>query len=131
MLTSIIVLAGIGIVLSFYAWNVEQHVGRKKGYHAACDINEEVSCTRAFTSSYGRLLGASNSFYGMVFYALIILLALRQETGYILVLSILVLLASICLAYLQYVKVNTLCLVCNAIYVVNILLAIVSYRAAF
>jgi len=125
------ILAAVGFVLSFYAWHVEQLAGKKKGYRAACDINDRVSCTKTFTSKYGALLGNSNAVYGMIFYLIIFALSLVQETGYILVLSVLAVLGSAYLAYVQYAKIRAFCLVCAGIYLINILLVILSYRAAF
>lgn len=131
MIITTLVLGALGLVLSFYALHVEENFGRKKGYQAACDINEELSCTRAFTSQYGKTFGISNAFYGVLFYVIVLVLSIMNESGYILVLAILSVLGSAYLAYLQYAKVKTLCLVCTAIYVVNILLVIFAYRVAF
>ncbi len=131
MISLLFILAVAGIVLSFYALHVEQYAGRKKGYQAVCDINEELSCTRAFTSDYGQTWGVSNAVYGIFFYLIVLMLSIANESGYILVLSLLAVVGSIYLAYVQYGKLKTLCVVCTAIYLVNILLLIFSFRVAF
>jgi vitamin-K-epoxide reductase (warfarin-sensitive) len=131
MMSVLFILATIGLALSFYALHVEQYAGRKKGYQAVCDINEELSCTRAFTSDYGQTWGVSNAVYGVFFYLIVLMLSIANESGYILVLSLCAVIGSMYLAYVQYGKLKTLCVVCTAIYLVNILLLIFSFRAAF
>ncbi|MBS3066099.1 hypothetical protein J4229_03590 [Candidatus Pacearchaeota archaeon] len=91
-------------------------------------MNENISCTKAFSSKYGRLLGKSNSFYGMLFYPLIFLLAQLNLFGFIFLISIFSFLGTVCLAYLSYVKLKTFCLVCTGIYLVNVLLLFLSYK---
>ncbi|MEK6825124.1 MAG: vitamin K epoxide reductase family protein [Nanoarchaeota archaeon] len=127
----LLVVVFAGLCLSVYAHHVEQYAGKKKGYRAACDINDHVSCSKTFASKYGTIFGISNSVYGMIFYLIIFALSLMQETGYILVLSALAVLGSAYLAYVQYAKIRVFCLVCAGIYLINILLVVMSYRAAF
>jgi vitamin-K-epoxide reductase (warfarin-sensitive) len=131
MMSASFILSAAGLVLSFYALHVEQYAGRKKGYQAMCDINEELSCTRAFTSDYGQTWGVSNAVYGVFFYLIVLMLSIANESGYILVLSLCAVIGSVYLAYVQYGKLRTLCVVCTAIYLINILLLIFSFRAAF
>lgn len=126
-----LILAIIGFILSWYAYHVEQYAGKKKGYRPACDISARVSCTKAFSSVYGTTLGLSNGTWGMLFYIVVITLALFGEIQYIFLLSLLAVLGSLCLAYLLYFRVKTFCVVCTSIYVINIILAVSSYLSAF
>lgn len=73
-------LSLLAIVLSIYSVYVEINARNDKHYKAFCDINEEISCSRVFTSEYGKGFGLSilpealklpNGVYGVVFYSLI------------------------------------------------------------
>ena len=122
---TIIIISIIGILLSTYAYYIEKKSSKNKNYKAICDISEKASCSKTLSSKYGKLMGISNSIFGILFYLIIILLFyLNKEL--IFYLAILSILGSIYLAYLQYFKLKNFCLVCNLIYVVNILLLIFS-----
>lgn len=125
------ILALIGLSLSLYAYHVEQYAGKKKNYKPLCDIRERVSCTKAFTSAYGHTLGTSNSVWGILFYLIMVLLAVFGHIQYIFLLSALAVVGSVYLAYILYTRIQTLCIICTSIYVVNILLAVISYIKVF
>jgi vitamin-K-epoxide reductase (warfarin-sensitive) len=118
------ILACIGILLSLYTYYVELHTKRVKGYKAVCDINDRMSCTKAVTSKYGKMFGISNSLIGLGYYALVFILSTAAYTTPLLILTILGCLASLCLAYISYIKMKNFCVVCTATYVVNFLLLI-------
>ena len=124
---TILILTIIGFFLSIYAFRVENKMREDKKYRAACDINNKVSCTKAFGSKYGKTFGLSNSLYGMFFYFVIFLLSLSGLIEYIFYLSLLSVLGSVYLVYVLYFKVKSFCLVCNGIYLVNLLLLVFSY----
>ncbi|MEK6934972.1 MAG: vitamin K epoxide reductase family protein [Nanoarchaeota archaeon] len=124
-MTVLKILAILGFLISLYAYNVERKLG-KKGYKAGCDIRDNISCSKAFTSKYGKLVGIPNSLVGIFFYVIIFLLSYYNMT-IIFYLAILAFLGSIYLAYISYFKLKNFCLVCSAVYLVNILLLIVSY----
>lgn len=126
-----LVLAALGFGLSWYAYHVEQYAGKKKGYHPACDINDNVSCTKAFTSAYGTTFGLSNGTWGMMLYLVMIVLALLGEVQWLFLLSCATVLASIYLAYVLYFKVRTWCIICTSVYVINIALVISTYFIGF
>jgi vitamin-K-epoxide reductase (warfarin-sensitive) len=123
----IIPLAVIGFILSVYAIHVEKTKERIKNYKAFCDISDSISCTKTFSSEYGRILGIRNSVVGMFFYLILIILSLLGFNTIILYLSTLAFLSSIGLAFFQ-LKLKTFCLVCTGIYLVNILLLIFSLK---
>ena len=85
----ILILAFIGYLLSAYAFYIEKRKEKEERYKAVCDIGESASCTKAFTSEYGKMFGISNSIYGMLFYVLIFILALLNFGNYIFYLSVL------------------------------------------
>ncbi len=120
------ILAVIGLLLSLYAFYVEKRFKANSKYHAACDINNKISCTKAFKSKYGHTFGISNSIFGIFFYAIIFVLLFMNLTNIVFYLSTISLLGSLYLAYVLYFKVRSFCIVCNSIYVVNILLFVVS-----
>src|SRR3989344_3086391 len=121
-------LAAIGFLLSAYALWVEYRA-RKAGYRPTCDISGRISCTRAFTSEYGRIAGLPNAVYGLGLYLLAFALSWTQQHQVLLYLAAASVAGSAYLAYLSYFRLRTYCLVCTGIYLVNILLLIFAYAA--
>ncbi len=117
-------LALLGLGLSVYSWYVDYRVDNDKTYKASCDINDRMSCTKASKSPYGKTFGISNSFLGMLYYIVIFVLALRGNTVYLLAATSAGLIMSFYFAYLLYFKVKSFCIICNSVYLVNILLFI-------
>ena len=104
MLPFIQTLAVVGMFLSLYARHVERNVKRKKHYKALCDIDDHISCTKAFSSEYGHLLGVSNSVMGLLFYVAVFIIAFTSYAPYIFYLSLVSLMISAYLAYTLYTK---------------------------
>ena len=125
----IILLGGAGFLLSMYALYVEHATRRNKMYRAACDISQRMSCTKAFGGRYGKTLGISNSIYGLIFYGALILLAILGNVMVVFFMSVLSLLGTVYLAYVLFTKVKTFCIVCTAVYLINLFIFILSYRA--
>ena len=121
------ILALVGLLLSFYALKVERRKKKRKNYNPVCDINENISCTKAFTSEYNSIAGISNAWYGILFYAILIFLANYSLINYIFFLALLSFLGSIYLAYLSYGKLKTFCFVCSSIYLINLLIFILAW----
>ena|SRR3989344_5812375 len=126
MQKELILLAVIGFIISLYAVYVEKK-SKQKNYKPLCDINDKISCTKALNSHYGKLFKIKNSIFGIIFYLVVIILALINQIQIIFYLSIIAVLGSIYLAYISYFKLETLCIVCNLIYLINVLLLILSY----
>lgn len=127
MLMLIEIIAAMGFLLSLYAYHVEKKLA-DKNYKPVYSFNKNISCNKAFLSKYGKLLGRSNSFYGMFFYLMIFILLQLKFFDFVFLISILSVPGSIYLAYLSYVKLRTFCLVCTSIYLINILLLFLSYK---
>ncbi|XP_060522400.1 vitamin K epoxide reductase complex subunit 1-like protein 1 [Cylas formicarius] len=122
----------IGLALSLYAYTVELKMEQDRNYKPLCDINPQVSCTKAFGSEYGKGFGIfgkksvlykPNSLFGLMFYSMIATLV--QSNTKVSVLSTLVLVtlsnfASLYFAYILYFILADLCLVCIGTYVVNV-----------
>ncbi|XP_039300525.1 LOW QUALITY PROTEIN: vitamin K epoxide reductase complex subunit 1-like protein 1 [Nilaparvata lugens] len=56
--------AGIGFLLSVYAYNVEVKLEEDTNYVAMCDFSEHMSCTKAFSSEYGKGFGLTRLIFG-------------------------------------------------------------------
>ena len=127
MHTAIAILSGIGVGLSLYALYVKHQLGQNKNYHAVCDINEKVSCTKAMGSKYGSLFFIPNSAFGVVFYAVMMMLGYFDLMGTVFWLSLLAVLGSVYLAYVSFFKMRIACPVCTAVYILNIVLLALSF----
>lgn len=126
MIISIALVALAGFGLSLYAYIVEQRVLENPSYKPACDLSDRVSCSKPLLSEYGKLFFVSNTWVGMAFYGLVFVFALLGLGYPIFLLSCVSLGASLVLAYILYFKVRSFCLICHAIYLVNIVLFVLS-----
>lgn len=123
---AVMILAGIGFCISFYAYFVESKMRSDVRYKPACDINDRISCSKAMHSQYANLFFVSNSILGMIYYITVALLAYMSFSTLLITATTLGVIASCGLAYLLYFKIKSLCLVCTSLYVVNALLLLVS-----
>ncbi|MBI2147210.1 hypothetical protein HYU19_01905 [Candidatus Woesearchaeota archaeon] len=126
MTTALFIIAAIGFLVSAYAFSVEQRM-KQKGFSPACDLRSNISCTKAFGSRYGHLGILPNSLYGMVFYAVVLALLWHGLLSVVFYLSLLSLPGTAYLIYASYFKLKNFCVVCSAIYAVNIALAVASW----
>lgn len=122
------ITALIGIFISIYAFYTEKKSKGNSYYKPICDINNKVSCSKAFESKYSRFIGISNTIWGILYYTTIIILSYLQYDLYILYLTTIGIFGSVILAYVLYFKVQTFCIVCNGIYLINIILFIMSFK---
>ncbi|KAF6734802.1 Vitamin K epoxide reductase complex subunit 1-like protein 1 [Oryzias melastigma] len=128
-------LCFFGLVLSVYALHVELSRERDPEYRAMCDLGESVSCSKVFTSRWGRGFGLvqyfvgtdsplnqPNSILGIIFYTLQLGLglSLSKKAALALVLSSWVSLAgSVYLASILAFVLGDFCMVCVSTYVIN------------
>ncbi|XP_058716890.1 vitamin K epoxide reductase complex subunit 1 [Poecile atricapillus] len=131
-------LCAAGAALSLYALHVEHEAARDPRYRAACDLAPAVSCTRVFSSRWGRGLGlvepvlgkesalnVPNGAIGLLFYLLQGLLGLsrsRAAAVTLLVTSAASALASLWLGAVLLFRLRDLCVVCVSTYGVNLAL---------
>uniref|UniRef100_A0A6B2E969 vitamin-K-epoxide reductase (warfarin-sensitive) n=1 Tax=Phlebotomus kandelakii TaxID=1109342 RepID=A0A6B2E969_9DIPT len=125
----------IGLLLSVYSTHVEIQLELDNDYEALCDLNEGISCTKVFSSKYGKGFGIihhvlgeesvfnqPNGLFGIFFYALIALLCFVNDSNvarvqiYLCIVSNII---SLYLAYLLYFVLEDFCIVCVSTYVVN------------
>jgi vitamin-K-epoxide reductase (warfarin-sensitive) len=115
-------IAFVGMLLSGYTLYIEHKLKKNSEYKAVCDISNRMSCTRTFHSSYGKTMYVSNGWWGLLYYLIIAGLVLYGRPDFILFATACGVLFSARLAYILYFKLKNFCLICNGIYVVNILL---------
>lgn len=127
MIISIMIIAFCGFIASFYSLFIEYNIKHNPAYVPACDVSNKISCTKPIVSSYGKLLGVSNSFIGLIFYVFIAVLAFFNTIWLIFYCAIAACLVSIYLAWILYTRIHAVCLICLAIYVINGSLLVVSY----
>ena len=116
----------IGFILSVYSFYTEKRIRLNSNYRPLWDISEKISCSKAFSSKYSHLFFLPNSFYGIIFYFALFFLSF-QYLQIIQLLSILAVAFSLVLAYFSIFKLGTYCVVCNATYLVNIILLIAAF----
>uniref|UniRef100_A0A8C5Q0R3 vitamin-K-epoxide reductase (warfarin-sensitive) n=1 Tax=Leptobrachium leishanense TaxID=445787 RepID=A0A8C5Q0R3_9ANUR len=130
-----LLLCGLGIGLSVYAYHVETSKEGDANYTALCDINPSISCSKVFTSRWGRgfglvenILGPQspanqpNSVFGVVFYALQVLLGFVGSVSAavtLLVTSLMSIGGSLYLAYILFYVLEDFCVICITTYVLN------------
>lgn len=133
----------IGVLVCLYGIYIEKNVKTPK-FRAICDINNNTSCTLVLTSKYSHMikllfnlndssrLNLSNAQYGLLFYIGLILyqyypftlLPFYNFLFFCIIFSSFV--ACIVLAYILYYKLQQLCLICVAIYIINTALFIIA-----
>ncbi|XP_071978986.1 vitamin K epoxide reductase complex subunit 1-like protein 1 [Engystomops pustulosus] len=139
-----VLVCALGIGLSVYAYHVETSREGDPDYRALCDINPSISCSKVFTSRWGRgfglvenLLGAHsplnqpNSVFGVVFYALQIVLGfvgLVAAAVTLLVSSLVSIAGSLYLAYILFYVLEDFCVICITTYVLNFILLLLNVK---
>lgn len=125
----------VGLLISIYGYYVEVKAESDHDYKAMCDISETISCTKVFSTPYGKgfgivakLLGEDsplnvpNGVFGLAFYSTLLFTAFSKSsfvTKIQLGLAVLSNSLSIYLAYLLYFVIQNLCVVCVSLYAVN------------
>jgi len=123
----LLVIAIIGLFISFYAKYVENRKKNNFDYRPFCDFSNTISCSAVLTSKYNKILKFQNTALGVLFYLIIIVFILVQKDVFIFIASILAALFSFYLAYIQFFKLRKLCFVCTLSHIINLSLVIFSY----
>ncbi|KAJ1125626.1 hypothetical protein NDU88_004050 [Pleurodeles waltl] len=139
-----LLLCAVGIVLSVYAYHVETSKESDESYRAMCDINPSISCSKVFTSRWGRGFGLlehifgrqsvvnqPNSVFGVLFYSLQILLGFSGTAGAAVILlctSVVSLAGSLYLAYILFFVLEDFCVICITTYILNFTLFCLNYK---
>ncbi|PAA73001.1 hypothetical protein BOX15_Mlig005345g1, partial [Macrostomum lignano] len=126
------------IGLSVYSLYVKSMLGSSPGYKAHCDISSYITCSKTFNSSYGtgfgligpllgedHILNQDNGVYGIIFFLMHFLLVCfaASKLGFCLRLlnSLALAAGSLWLAYILFYVLKHACIVCIAIYGLNLL----------
>ncbi|XP_053114764.1 vitamin K epoxide reductase complex subunit 1 [Hemicordylus capensis] len=139
-----LLLCAAGLALSVYAFHVETSKEKDAAYRAMCDISSSISCSRVFTSRWGRgfglvasLLGRQsafnqpNSIFGIAFYILQVLLGLSNSGLAAITLvgtSVVSIAGSLYLAYILFFVLHDFCVICISTYVLNFALLFLNYK---
>lgn len=142
------ILCVLGMLISMYAYHVETSIHSDPTFQALCDISESMSCTKVFSSKYGRgfgliepllgkdsILNQPNSVFGVTFYVIQAILAFNTSGFSATVQLFNAILSCVGCAYLAYILVyilHDMCVVCVSTYVINGLIlacSILKYRA--
>jgi vitamin-K-epoxide reductase (warfarin-sensitive) len=127
MFITLAFVALLGFLISLYSFFIEQKFKQDSTYKVWCDISDKISCSKPIMGNYSNLFFISNALAGMGFYGFIIVLALLNQVYPIFYLSLAAGAVTIYLAYILFIKIKSLCLLCTAIYFINCILLVLSY----
>jgi uncharacterized membrane protein/protein-disulfide isomerase len=135
----LILFAALGLGSSLTSSYVHYNLLKNPSYSSFCDVSATVSCTQAYLSPYGSLVGVPVAVAGVFFFALVLAIAAlsgrktpqagESAPGYIFALSTVGLAVVLYLGYASYVILHAVCILCTITYVSVIGLFIVSGRA--
>ncbi len=128
---SLILLPLLGLLISAYALTIKRKMNADKNYRPLCDISSMISCTKAIGSGYGSMFLVPNSIFGILFYGIVLALAVLGLVQWVFWLSAASVLGSIYLAYLSFYKLRIICPLCTAAYLINIGLLVFSSQKFF
>lgn len=132
----LLVFALIGLAAASVSSYVHYQLLTQPAYESFCDVSSRVNCAQAYTSQYGSFLGVPVAIGGVIFFAIIAVLAgvaarprsPARETApaYIFVLSTIGLAFVLYLAWGSYMVLGVFCILCAITYVSVIALFIIS-----
>ena len=104
-----------------------------------CDVNATVSCSQAYLSSYGSVVGVPVALVGLLFFTLVTVLLLlagraaspahENVAGYVLALSVPAVAFAAYLAWASYFVLGTFCILCGLTYLSIAGLFVVALRS--
>ena len=124
----LLLCAGVALIASLLSLNVHYQMLHKTGYTSFCDVSETVSCEAVYQSAYGTVRGVPVAAGGVIWSALVVLLAAwgmrkpaseeaKQVGEYIFLLGIIGLAVVLYYGYTSYFVLHKVCLLCTATYV--------------
>ena len=126
----------LGLAAASTSSYVHYELLTQPNYSSFCDVNTTVSCAEAYLSRYGSLWGVPVALAGVVFFALVALLAgvagrptssvKEAAPGYIFALSTVGLAFVLYLGWASYFQLKVFCMLCAVTYVSVIAIFIVS-----
>jgi uncharacterized membrane protein/predicted DsbA family dithiol-disulfide isomerase len=122
----IVLLSLAGLAAAGTSTYTHLQIVQDPGYTAFCDVNATVSCTEVYQSRYGSVGGVSVALGGVVWFWLVLLLALADArgpseskaniAGYLVVWSTIGLAVAMYMAYASFFVLGTVCLLCLVVY---------------
>jgi len=135
----LLIFSVIGLAAAGMSTYVHYRLLTDPTYTSFCDVNTSVNCTQAYLSRYGSLGGVPVALWGLVFFGIVLLLAIAaarvrsaaRETipGYIFLLSTVGLAVVLYLAWAAFFQLHTVCLFCATTYIAVVAIFIVSGSA--
>lgn len=132
----LLAFAALGLGASAWSSYVHHTLLTQPGYASFCDVNSTISCTQAYLSQYGTLYGVPVAILGLLFFAVVLLLAglggrltvqARDNVpAYIFALSTVGLAFVLYLAWASFFRLNAVCLLCVVTYIAVIGIFVVS-----
>lgn len=118
----------VGVMLSLYGMQVHIYANttdnnNKNKEKQWCDINDRVSCSRAINSPYGKIIwNIPNPVLGVLYYTAVLISHRLDITILTKSIAVVGVLFSCFLGYILAFKIKTVCVICIAVYIVNIAL---------
>ena len=140
MINYISIVGIIGLMICFYAIYVEKKTKLDKNYSPFCNISNNMKCSVVLESKYSRMMklifdlkkdnifNLPNTYYGVLFYIAIIIYPLYPfnlipfREALLFAISVFSILLCFLLAFILYFKLRNCCIICIAIYIVNIVI---------
>src|SRR5438045_3372843 len=120
--TLLLAFAVLGLGAASTSSYVHYKLLTEQNYSSFCDVNATVNCTQAYLSPYGSFLGVPVALFGVLFFALVLLLvalggrdrapARDAIPGYVFAMSTVGLAFVLYLAWASYTQLHTFCLLC-------------------
>ena len=134
--TLLLAFAALGLGAASTSSYVHYKLLTQAGYSSFCDVNATVSCTQAYLSPYGSFWGVPVALFGVLFFALVLLLVAiggREKAAardaipaYVFALATLGLAFVLYLAWASYTQLHTFCLLCAITYVAVVAIFVIS-----
>lgn len=131
----LLAFAALGLAASSTSAYVHYQLLTQPSYTSFCDVNETVNCAQAYLSRYGSLFGVPVALSGMVFFAVMLVLAIvargrtaeaESAPGYMFAASTVGLAFVLYLGWASYFVLKAFCLLCAITYVAVIGIFIIS-----
>jgi protein-disulfide isomerase len=128
---AILVCAAIGLAVAANIASVHRNLAARTDYVSWCDINGDFSCNAVLSSEYATLLGVPVVYWAVLTYlamavgAVIVLRSAsatrrRQAAGALFLAAVVGTLFSLYLAAVSFFVLRTICIMCSALYVVQL-----------
>ena len=123
-------LSWLGLGFSIELTRIDYEAVRNADFNPVCKISERVDCVAVALSPYSKILGISNSVYGIIGYGLLLLLIpfrlksririFAHLENYLFLLALFFVGISIYLAVVSAFILHTFCLWCTVLYLINL-----------